>query len=91
MRLTAAAILMGLGAILCLWGTLWLPGRKDLFWKVHALGVADTLGLALVVAGLLVRAPDQWPALTLALVSLVFWGTAIGYVLARGAYGRRPH
>lgn len=89
MRLTAAAILMGLGAALWIWGTAWLPGRRDLFWKLHALGVADTLGSALVVTGLLVRAPEQWPALTLALVSLIFWGTAIGYVLARGAYGRR--
>lgn len=88
MRLTISMILMALGAALWLWGTAWLPGRRDLFWKLHALGVADTLGSALVVAGLLVRAPNQWPALTLALVSLIFWGTAIGYVLARGAYGR---
>lgn len=89
MRLTLSAALMALGAVLWLWGTAWLPGRRDLFWKLHALGVADTLGSSLVIAGLLVRAPDQWPALVLALISLIFWGTAIGYVLARGAYGRR--
>jgi multicomponent Na+:H+ antiporter subunit G len=88
-RLIASTAFMALGATLWLWGTLWLSGRRDLFWKLHALGVADTLGSALVVAGLLIRAPGRWPALTLALISLIFWGTAIGYILARGAYDRR--
>jgi multicomponent Na+:H+ antiporter subunit G len=44
--------------------------------------VADTLGSALIVLGLLVRQPRDWPVLCLALFSLMIWNTLFGYVLA---------
>lgn len=89
MRLIVSMILLSLGVVFWLWGTLWLPTRKSLLWKLHALGVADTLGSALIVTGLLVRSPDNWPALTLALISILFWGTMLCFVLARGVGEQR--
>jgi multicomponent Na+:H+ antiporter subunit G len=47
------------------------------------LSVSDTLGSGLMLLGLLLRIPSQWPLLALALLGLVVWNTIFGYVLAR--------
>jgi multicomponent Na+:H+ antiporter subunit G len=44
--------------------------------------VADNLGSALILVGLLLKLPREWPLLTLALLMLVIWNTILGYVLA---------
>ena len=89
MRLTLSMVLLGLGGFFWIWGTAWLLGKRSLWWKIHALGVADTLGSALIAAGLLVRFPEHWAALLLALFFILFWGTMLSFVLARGASSRR--
>jgi len=89
MRLTVSMIFLGVGLFFWIWGTLRLPGRKSLLWKLHALGIADTLGSILIIIGLMVRSPEYWPALLLSLVSILFWGTMLGFILARGAGSRR--
>jgi multicomponent Na+:H+ antiporter subunit G len=89
------AALVGGGLVLWFWGTWPLLEGHSYLRKLHALSVADTLGSALILAGLLLRLPGQWPALTLALLALVVWNTIFGYVLAacsrsrRGRSGRR--
>jgi multicomponent Na+:H+ antiporter subunit G len=44
--------------------------------------VADTLGSALMLLGLLLRFNREWPLLLLALLALLIWDTIFGYVLA---------
>jgi multicomponent Na+:H+ antiporter subunit G len=79
----------GLGLFFWLWASAWLPSRRSLERKLHALGVADTLGSVLITLGLLICYPEQWIGLLLALGSVIFWGALLGFVLARGVAGSR--
>ena len=83
MRLTIGAILVGIGVFLWYWGAWRLAGKRSFLWKIHALGIADTIGSLFILVGLLVRSLEYWPHLLLALVSVGFWGTALSFVLAR--------
>ncbi|CAK6691413.1 monovalent cation/H(+) antiporter subunit G [Synechococcus sp. BA-124 BA4] len=83
-----SALLLGSGLLFWLLGTWPLLGRSSYLAKLHALSVADTLGSALIVLGLLLRQPQEWTVLSLALISLVIWNTLFGYVLA--FCSRRP-
>jgi multicomponent Na+:H+ antiporter subunit G len=76
-------VLLGAGLVFWFWGT-WplVEESRSYLHKLHALSVADTLGSALMLLGLLLRIPGQWPLLTLALLSLMVWNTIFGYVLA---------
>ncbi len=76
---------LGLGALLWLWGTAPLLGRAGLLVKLHGLTVADTLGSTLILVGLLLRGPREWPLLLLALAMLMIWSTLLGFVLAAQA------
>ncbi|WP_448563780.1 monovalent cation/H(+) antiporter subunit G [Trichothermofontia sp.] len=73
---------MGLGLVFWLWGTWPLVGRRSVLFKLHSLSVADTLGSMSMVVGLLLKIPNEWPLLILALISLAIWNTVLGYVLA---------
>lgn len=75
-------ILIGIGVGFWFWGTLPLLGQRSVLFKLHALSVADTLGSMSLVVGLLLRIPQEWPLLLLALISLAIWNTVLGYVLA---------
>ncbi|NJN30130.1 MAG: monovalent cation/H(+) antiporter subunit G [Synechococcales cyanobacterium RM1_1_8] len=70
-----------------LWGTWPLLGHRSVLYKLHGLSVADTLGSMLIVVGLLMKIPREWPLLMLALISLAIWNTVLGYVLAYCAVG----
>lgn len=83
MQLTVGLVLVAIGVLLWFWGGWRLSGKKSFFWKIHALGVSDTLGSLFILGGLLVRSFDSWPHLVLAMASVVFWGTALSFVLAR--------
>jgi len=83
MQIIIGISVAGLGLFFWLWGSLWLPSRKSLECKLHALGVADTLGSVLIILGFLICYPKQWVGLLLALGSVIFWGTFLGFVLAR--------
>lgn len=80
--------MMVLGVIFWLWGTARLPGNKSYLWKLHALGISDTLGSFFIVAGLLVRPPDKWPNLLLPIGSLLFWGVMLSFILAKSISNR---
>ncbi|WP_319576896.1 monovalent cation/H(+) antiporter subunit G [uncultured Desulfobacter sp.] len=75
-------ILMGIGLFFWIWGTFGMFGRRSTAWKLHILGVADTLGSILIITGLWVRYPREWPLLLLAILSLAVWNTMLGYVIA---------
>jgi len=73
---------IGLGIVFCFWGTFPLLGQRSVLFKLHTLSVADTLGSMSIIVGLLLKIPNQWPLLILALISLAIWNTVLGYVLA---------
>ena len=75
-------LLIGLGLVFWFWGSWPLLGRGSFLSKLHTLSVADNLGSALMLVGLLLKLPREWPLLTLALLMLVIWNTILGYVLA---------
>ena len=74
--------LLGLGLAFWFAGTWPLLGPASFLTKLHYLGVADTLGSALMLLGLLLRFNREWPLLLLALLALLIWDTNFGYVLA---------
>lgn len=73
---------MGIGLWFWLWGTWPLLGDRSVLYKLHGLSVSDTLGSMLIIVGLLLKIPREWPLLVLALISLAIWNTVLGYVLA---------
>ncbi|QUY42696.1 monovalent cation/H(+) antiporter subunit G [Acaryochloris sp. 'Moss Beach'] len=75
-------VLMGIGIFFWFWGTWPLVGHRSVLYKLHSLSVADTLGSMLIVVGLLLKIPREWPLLVLAILSLAIWNTVLGYVLA---------
>ena len=83
MRPIIATALVSIGVFLWFWGALHLTGRKSYLWKIHALGIADTVGTLFILTGLLLRSLENWPHVLLAMGSVVFWGTALSFVLAR--------
>ncbi len=70
------------GIIFWFWGTLPLIGKRSVLFKLHSLSVADTLGSMSIVVGLLLKIPNEWPLLLLAIITLAIWNTVLGYVLA---------
>ena len=90
----ASALLLVVGALFYLAGTIGLLRFPDVYSRLHALAKADNLGLGCVLAGLALQA-DTWLA---ALKLLLIWPLAlaasagIGYAIARraDALGIRP-
>ena len=77
-----------LGVIFWLWGTPILLTKRSIFYKLHNLSVADTLGSILIIVGLSVKMPSELPLFILAILSLAIWNTMLGYVLAYSADNR---
>ena len=75
-------MLLWTGLLLWFWGTWPLLEGGSYLGRLHKLSVSDTLGSALMLLGLLLRIPGQWPLLGLALLGLIVWNTIFGYVLA---------
>lgn len=73
---------IGIGIFFWFWGTWPLLGDRSVLFKLHSLSVADTLGSMVIIVGLLLQIPREWPLLVLALISLAIWNTVLGYVLA---------
>jgi multicomponent Na+:H+ antiporter subunit G len=75
-------LLIVVGIVFWFWGTSHLLGKRSVLFKLHSLSIADTLGSMLIVVGLLLKIPSEWPLLILAIISLAIWNTMLGYVLA---------
>jgi multicomponent Na+:H+ antiporter subunit G len=70
------------GIFFWFWGTFPLLGRRSVLFKLHSLSISDTLGSIAILLGLLLKIPNEWPLLLLALISFAIWNTVLGYVLA---------
>ena len=75
-------LLIALGTIFWLWGTLPLLTSRDFLYRLHTLTVADSLGSGLILAGLFLRRSGERPLLLLALFSLLAWNAVFSYLLA---------
>ncbi len=75
-------VCIGIGIFFWFWGTVPLLGNRSVLFKLHSLSVADTLGSIVIVLGLLLKRPGEWPLLILAIITLAIWNTMLGYVLA---------
>ncbi len=75
--------LVSVGILLWFWGTLPLLLQRSIFFRLHALTVADTIGSLLIVSGLLLLRSREWPLLLLSLISLVLWNSTFSIVLSR--------
>jgi multicomponent Na+:H+ antiporter subunit G len=73
---------IGIGIFFWFWGTIPLLGPRSVLFKLHGLSIADTLGSMLIIFGLLLQRPREWPLLVLAILTLMIWNTMLGYVLA---------
>ncbi len=79
----AWALLIG-GSVFVLVGGLGMIRLPDVYSRMHAAGLTDTLGAALILAGLMVQAGISLAALKLAFigVTLFFTGPTSTYALA---------
>jgi len=73
---------IGIGIFFWFWGTFPLIGHRSVLFKLHTLSVADTLGSMIIIVGLLLKIPSEWPLLILGIITLAIWNTVLGYVLA---------
>ncbi len=87
-----AALLAG-GAF-CLIGAIGLNRMPDVFTRMHAVSVIDTLGVGLLVVGMLTQTEDWGVAVRLVLIVLVAFttGAVATHALARAALhdGEKP-
>jgi multicomponent Na+:H+ antiporter subunit G len=75
-------ICIGIGIFFWFWGTSHLVSNKTVLFKLHGLSVADTLGSMIIIVGILLKIPSEWPLLILGIISLAIWNTMLGYVIA---------
>ena len=72
-----------IGVILWFWGTVPILNKKhSLYYKLHTLTVADTVGSVLIIVGLLIRNYENWAILSIATISLILCNTFFSYLLA---------
>jgi multicomponent Na+:H+ antiporter subunit G len=85
-------VLVALGALFFLAGTVGLLRFPDTLTRLHALTKADNLGLGLVVLGLLPQVP--WPIMGLKLFAVwllaLLAGATVGQVLGGAARPKAP-
>jgi len=85
-----SSILLILGAIFFLAGTLGLLRFPDVYTRLHALTKADNVGLGLLIAGLAVQA-ESWAIvgkLFLIWLLILLAGASVSYLIAKGAFRR---
>ena len=79
--IVSIAILL-IGLLFWLWGTLPIVNRQhSIFYKLHTLTVADSVGSILIIFALFLRSPQYWPLFLVTAVSLSLWNTVLSYIL----------
>ena len=74
--------ILSLGLYFWIWGTLPILNKEhSIFYKLHTLTVADSVGSLLIVVALLLLAPQYWPLLLVTAISLSLWNTIFSYIL----------
>ena len=86
----ASWVLLLLGGGFCIVGGLGLLRLPDVYARMHAAGITDTLGAGLVIAGLMLQGGFSLVTvkLFLILVFLLFTSPTSTYALANAAYQR---
>jgi multicomponent Na+:H+ antiporter subunit G len=84
---TVTLLLLAIGLVFFLAGTLGVLRFPDAHSRLHALTKADNLGLGFVVLGLMLQAGDVWVVLKLALVWLlaILGAATVSQLIARAA------
>lgn len=80
-------VLLVSGGAFCVVGALGMLRMPDFYTRVHAASVVDTLGAALILAGLLLQASDVLVAVRIVFIGLLLYFTspAAVHALARAA------
>ena len=77
-----SSLLFLIGLFFWLWGTLPILNKNhSIFYKLHTLTVADSVGSLLMLSALLIRAPQYWPLFVITAISLSLWNTIFSYIL----------
>lgn len=87
-------ICMIAGGFFCLVGAIGLNRMPDLFTRMHSVSVAETLGVGLLIIGMLVQSPDWMVAVRLVIIGAILFVTSpvSSHALARAALvnGAKP-
>lgn len=82
------------GGFFCLVGAIGLNRFPDIFTRLHATSVSDTLGVGFLILGMLLQSEDWTVVVRLLLILLVLLmtGPVAGHALARAALhdGQKP-
>lgn len=82
------------GGFFCVIGALGLNRMPDVFTRMHATSVSDTLGVGLLVLGMAMQTADWmvWVRLAIILIVLYVTGAVASHALARAALhdGNKP-
>ena len=83
----SSALFLLTGSFLCVSGGVGILRFPDFFTRTHAVGVADTLGTAMILIGLMLQNPDGFVVLKLIMILLLtlFISPAASHTLARAA------
>jgi multicomponent Na+:H+ antiporter subunit G len=86
----ASWILLVAGGLFCIVGGIGLLRMPDFYTRVHAASVTDTLGVGLILLGLVIQAGWTLIAAKLAVIGLLIFFTSpvATHALARAALGR---
>ena len=77
-----SSLLFLIGLFFWLWGTLPILNKNhSIFYKLHTLTVADSVGSLLMLSALLIRAPQYWPLFVITAISLSLWNTIFSHIL----------
>ena len=86
-------ILMGLGSVMLIIGGIGLIRLGDVFARMHAAGIIDTLGAGAVMAGLMIQAGLGIVTIKLGLIMVfvIFTSPTSTHALARAALNGGAH
>ena len=85
---------LGAGGFFCVVGALGLNRMPDVFTRMHATSVSDTMGVGLLCVGMATQTSDWtvWVRLAIILIVLYVTGAVASHALARAALhdGQKP-
>ena len=81
-------LLLFMGLAFWLWYLVIVNRKHSIFYKLHALTVADSVGSILILIALVLRSPQYWPLFLVTAISLSLWNTILSYIL--GNISDRP-
>lgn len=83
MRMILSILFISIGIVLWCWGSFQFMAKRNLLWKIHALGAVDTIGTVFILLGALIQSLENWPHILLAAGAVIFWGTTFSFTIAR--------